>query len=29
MAKIKKTYTVEEKRSAVELYKRDGLPFSE
>lgn len=29
MAKIKRTYTVEEKRIAVELYNRDGLPFSE
>lgn len=29
MAEIKKTYTVEEKRIAVELYNRDGLPFSE
>jgi transposase len=29
MAKIKKTYTTEEKRNAVELYNRDGLPFSE
>ncbi|RAV22402.1 helix-turn-helix domain-containing protein [Paenibacillus contaminans] len=29
MAEIKKTYSVEEKRIAVELYNRDGLPFSE
>jgi transposase-like protein len=29
MAEIKKTYTVEEKRIAIELYNRDGLPFSE
>ncbi len=29
MAKTKKTYTTEEKRIAVELYNRDGLPFSE
>jgi transposase len=29
MAEIKKTYTVEEKRIAVELFNCDGLPFSE
>jgi transposase len=29
MAEIKKTYTLDEKRTAVELYNREGLPFSE
>jgi hypothetical protein len=27
MAEIKKTYTVEEKRIAIELYNRDGFPL--